>query len=118
MKYKESFFNVEVMRERNRTLVYNSYSQAVSWFDDVTYSSFKNKTAIESDALLKDIIRLGFCVPSDEDEVQKFVNERKQAYLNHTHLEYVIAPTLKCNMQCIYCFENASKKAFLLVKTM
>ena len=58
MKYKESVFNLEVPHNDKRTLVYNTYSQAVCWFDNKTYSTFKGKTSIDPGSLEKDIFNI------------------------------------------------------------
>lgn len=109
MNYKESFYNIEIKKDNNgRTLVYNSNTTALCWFTPEVYKTFKNKDDIYENELLPDIIRLGFVVNSELDEVAK--NDiARQNYLfnsNPSEMHYIIAPTMTCNMRCKYCFEN------------
>ncbi len=69
-KYKESFFNIEIKKDVDgRTLVYNTNSTALSWFTEDVYKSFKDKTSICKDEILQDLIKHGFVVNSNIDEI-------------------------------------------------
>lgn len=54
---------------------------------------------------------LGFLVDINDDEWAKLFYDR-QCYIfnpNPVTLGFVIAPTLKCNLNCPYCFENDNR---------
>lgn len=109
MKYKESFYNIEIKKdELGRTLIYNSNTTALCWFTEDVYSMFKNKNSIDEDDLLPDIIRLGFVVDNKINEISINDIDRQQYIFNSTpsDMHYIIAPTMTCNMQCNYCFEK------------
>lgn len=108
-KYKESFYNLVIKKDNeSNVLVYNTYSMALCWFDKKTYSSFHNKKDIPEKNLNPEIIRLGFCVMNQFDEPNKVEYEKNIGIFNESpnEVQYIIAPTLKCNVKCKYCFEN------------
>lgn len=112
-KYKESFYNIIVDTDSNgRKLVYNSISSAICWFTPEVFQTFSGKTNICGEELLPDIIRLGYCVEEFNDEYRRLEFERLRFIYNQQpeRMEYIIAPTMKCNMNCIYCFENSSNE--------
>ena len=111
--YKESFYNIEIeIDEQKNVLLYNSITSALSWFDPETYATFKNRKNILKENVLPDIIRLGYVVEKEKDELSmlKYQN-RVSAYNNNPqYLHFVIAPTMLCNYKCIYCFEKQYAK--------
>lgn len=49
----------------------------------------------------------GFIVPKQLSEYKKLVDNENASKYEKGNLSYVIAPTLFCNYQCSYCFENS-----------
>lgn len=104
MGYLLSKYNVIVKEKDNKLLVFNSRSQALCWISSVLYSNILEASASEVDRLYK----LGIIVDEKVDEFEEVIFE-KNAFLfdmNPTQVGFVIAPTLLCNMNCHYCFEN------------
>ena len=62
-------------------------------------------------ALLTDLAALGFVVPMGEDEERR----EHERFLAHQHsqerLYLTIAPTMACNLQCTYCFQQDMVKS-------
>lgn len=109
MKYKESYYNIEIeIDENKRILVFNTVTNALSWFTSEVYETFHNKSEIESDKLIPAIIECGFVVSSTIDELSeiKYTNRIFAYNRRPGYLHFVIAPTMKCNYKCIYCFEK------------
>ncbi len=100
MKYKSSVFNVEIPFGE-KSILYNTYSGALSLLDQPLEAAAET---IGSDALAEQ----GFLVDARIDEVNRLVMERnRELYtqrIRHLHIE--VAPTMKCQARCWYCFEN------------
>lgn len=100
-------------------LGYNSFTNALVEFSPEDYKVAKKILSFPHRSLYKgkeiDIWRMleqgGFLVSSDSD----YLKELKQRYFGNTKvsndLSLTIAPTLKCNFRCIYCFENKRKES-------
>lgn len=109
-KYKTSLFNVLIDRdEAGRSLIFNTGSGAVAWIEKNLMDLILNADAVDDSELPTDVVRLGYIVPSNIDEVQTLLF-RKKSYIYGDHpstLSYVIAPTTMCNYHCLYCFEQS-----------
>lgn len=109
MKYKESYYNLEIDNDNNdRVLVFNTVTGALSWFNSENYDTFHNKENIDEKSLLKDIINLGFVVRQDRNELAwiKYQNRMTSYNNNPDYLHFVVTPTMACNYKCVYCFEK------------
>lgn len=109
--YKESFYNIPIEKNNDKTLLYNAKKGSLVWIEEELYNIFKNKEHIPKQNLSSDFIDLGFVVPQNIDEVSELAY-RRNAYIYEKFpkkMSFVIAPTLMCNMNCKYCFENISK---------
>lgn len=93
--YKYSQFNIEVSRDENSIIIYNTYSCKKA---SVSITDYQRK----SDKLLG----YGFIVPVELDEIQRLKDEAHEQ-TNRTDFLYLsIALTMGCNMHCKYCFED------------
>lgn len=106
--FKESFYNIEIEQENGKTLLYNAATSALCFFDEETYKTFKGKKQIKESDINPDIIKLGFVVKKERDELSwiKYQNRMSSYNSSPTYLHFVIAPTMLCNYKCIYCFEK------------
>lgn len=100
---KQSIYNITIDKNLNKTLVFNSYSGAVAWIKN-DYLLEKNSNEWE----VSELKRTGFLVDDDIDEYQCLSEERRKTIYEcrPEKLKIVIAPTLACNLSCIYCFEK------------
>lgn len=99
-KYKKSLFNIEIPTNDNRIAIYNTYSGA--------FCVIENVSAYDSSKYIEGLIKEGFLIKDEVDEIKNFALERK-LQITSIHPEvlyYSIAPTLKCQASCDYCFEN------------
>lgn len=111
--YKFSQYNIVVGSDEQYTILYNSYSGGIIKLENETYRQLTESKNVDKDALYaKELIENGFFVNSKVDEYQKVKLQLEQA-INGSHqttISYTIAPTLACNMNCIYCFEKAQRQ--------
>ena len=95
--YKFSVYNIyldEVMG-----LVYNTYSQAISSFEDFVLK--------EKD--IPDLVENGFIVRLETDELAEIKAEYDSRELFSNELHLIIATTLDCQFRCFYCYESHPK---------
>lgn len=92
--YKFSAYNIyldEVMG-----LIYNTYSQAISSFEDFVLK--------EED--IPDLVENGFIVRLETDELAEIKVEYDSRELFSNELHLIIATTLDCQFRCFYCYES------------
>lgn len=106
--YKKSMYNVVIKSSEDKVLLYNSNNSALAWVPKELYVKVENGKEIdESEA--HTLRRMGFLVDDYVDEFSA-ICFGKNVFLHNTMPEsvgYVIAPTMRCNMKCSYCFENS-----------
>ncbi len=116
MKYKKSYYNIEVDKKiEDCVLIFNTVSCALSLMDDKTYTLYSEIDKFEYDENdsedIKEILANGYIVPEDFDEFKNIeLQHRFARYSASGALHITIAPTMKCNMQCPYCYEFKENK--------
>lgn len=106
---KESHYNIEIATDaNNRTLLFNTKRESIAWFTPTVLATFHNKTQINPNNILPEIITSGFVVDDTKDEIHEYLYMRHQiAFAEYPkQLSMVIAPTMRCNYNCEYCFES------------
>lgn len=97
--YKISRFNIQIPYN-NQWVLYNTFTGALSILDSPIQQ-------IDESHYSK-LVEQGFLVDDRLDELNKLEFERNRelysSRVNHLHIE--IAPTLRCQAKCWYCFEN------------
>lgn len=100
MDYKESVFNLEIPFRQGH-IVYNTYSGALILIKQPLHEYFQTNS-------LDDLVKQGFLVDSRLNEVNRLIVERNRelytSRIKYLHIE--IAPTMKCQARCWYCFEH------------
>lgn len=105
MKYKQSMFNVHVEHGGKR-YIYNTFSNGFCQFDADTYENIINNTP-EKTAYLDALISEGYVVPERVDELNKLLVERlSYQYGKGQSMQFLIVPSLKCNLRCVYCYQR------------
>jgi len=106
-KYTASRYNI-VIERNGLCYVWNTLSGAVASVDaDVLNWLHCGGNAYLQSSVLEELAQNRIAIPSEFDEY-KYVLSRADRILkekNPTELSYVIAPTLRCNYRCEYCFE-------------
>ena len=120
---KESDYNFYINdNKENIHLVYNAFRNTLVSDDDNKVQNFikhcNGKIKFHPEYLTEDeyngLISSGIIVPDDLDEkkIAIEINRKRLNILNKKdgHLSLVIAPTLRCNFNCYYCFEGKNNK--------
>lgn len=109
-RYKSSLFNVNFHHPPKYEVYYNTYSGALIALE-APLESFLPEIS-NNQMITQTLLKQGFLVPVACDEFQKLLVERKEAIfgMSSVQLHYDIAPTLRCQAKCFYCFENKAEK--------
>lgn len=111
MEYKKSIYNLLVKQDDNDSYVFNCKKGIMAIINNNVYKSLDNGTI--SDEKIDELRSLGIVVPFDYNEKNHILKNEKITMLSNspTQLDIVIAPTMLCNLKCVYCFEeNACKE--------
>ena len=106
-KYKTSMYNIEIGKMNDdETIIYNSYSGAVALLDAKTYADLLSVN--EASDYLENLLLQGFLVPFSVDEYQRIMMYHNSYIYNECpdKMQFTIAPTLGCPLDCYYCFEK------------
>lgn len=105
MKYKQSLFNFPL--EYNGSMyIFNTFSNGFSRFDKETYENVVSNTP-ENTPYLDALLSEGYVVPEAVDEVNKLLVERLTYQFGRGRsMQFLIVPSLKCNLRCVYCYER------------
>lgn len=112
-KIKESIFNIYT-ETNNHKLLFNSLYCGLCEIDE-NYFSTLSKIKSGKESLLTDeekkILELGteagFFVNDNFDELNYFRILKYKSKFSEESLTITIAPTLSCNFQCTYCYEDS-----------
>ncbi|MBR1641839.1 MAG: radical SAM protein [Butyrivibrio sp.] len=103
--YKWSRFNHIVTKDKERVLVYNTYSLYYRWIYNDDFEYLTTHTELNFENLDDMLIKEGYVVESDIDEIERLKAEARE-YSNNDYLYLVIYTTMACNYRCSYCFEG------------
>ncbi len=106
---KSSNYNIYFYDE-GKPYVYNTYTGALSRFEKEK-SLFKNlkdnRFSNVSEEQIGSLFKQGFVVKSEMNELNR-IKQKELETINSARdvAMFVVAPTLKCNFNCVYCFEK------------
>lgn len=115
--YKVSRYNHFQPWSNGYHIAYNSRTGAVALMTDDNHALYQRIvnalgnggdptfTAEEED-LVKQLLHGQFLYPDHYDELEDLKFGHRMARYEQTTLGLIIAPTMACNMACVYCFEN------------
>lgn len=115
MKYKASFYdNFYDERDDGSALCLNAATGALARLDGDVVDKLKNGDADELEAreFFPALLSAGFVVKDSFDEFENYrFRAAKHAFgENDGTSSFIIAPTMACNLKCVYCFESESGK--------
>ena len=106
MSYKLSMYNIIAKKIKNDYIIYNSRSGAVCSIPDDDWKKLKNNIELD-DNYMDELYKQGIIVHSNYDEYNSILcNTSRENYKYQETLQFVIATTMNCNLNCIYCFEE------------
>ena len=120
MIYKLSKYSIKISQDENTVILYNTFSGSIVRLENVIYQELLGEKIQCSEKIHYDLIRQGFLVPNCQNEFfkAKYIMHSKLQSDQVDSLSYVIAPTMKCNMNCVYCFEaNSDKEVVMTTET-
>lgn len=103
---KKSRFNIITDAESNKKIIYNTYTGALAVLDYESYKQF-NSENIKEDKLLGRLIEGGYIIKDDNVNEINYIKGLHKIYrYTNESLILTITPTLLCNMNCPYCYEE------------
>jgi len=115
MKSSKYNFFFKYSDDSNIVVCYNARTNALAKINQNLYDRYlqymKGNTKALEDKEIKDLIYGGFIIDRNVNELEIL---KERMYLdrygnNHGNLAVTIAPTLKCNFACPYCYEQGDK---------
>ena len=81
-------------------------TNSISRLNKETYECL-HTNHLEKTVYLEDLLSQGHAVPEEKDEFQCYLVARKEFIFSESDtIQYVIAPSMLCNLKCLYCFEK------------
>ncbi|MCJ7635149.1 radical SAM protein [Candidatus Bathyarchaeota archaeon] len=115
MKYKPSKYNFQ-FEHKGIPYIYNCAYGGLTQLNNETVSIVKELVAmsvVDDDATMKyesiatELIKQCFLIPHNRDELGMLRVRNNVGRFRRKDVGYSIIPTLKCNLKCKYCYENA-----------
>ncbi len=116
---KISKFNV-IKTCNNSTFIYNTLTtgfvkmETKQWFS--VYENIKKKGNVIENKVCAILQNAGILVDDDYNELNVYKYKYYSSMFQNSSLILSIAPTMKCNFNCFYCFEDGKKKHWLNVR--
>lgn len=104
--YKYSRFNLIVQETEEKVLLYNTYSLRWRRFEKADFERMVDQQTIPQAWLSEYIIKEGFMVPTNLDEIQRLKDDVNTFWEDYDTLDLSIFVTMACNYRCVYCFEK------------
>ena len=118
--YKQSVYNIKIKNtDDGNELYYNSFTGAVCLFDKCSQDVLKDvdkddvsEYGQDKKERLDQLVENGFVIIKDFDEFNWLtIRNRGLRYnIDSDRLRLTIAPTMRCNYKCYYCYENRAEK--------
>lgn len=95
---KKSIYNIVQKINETYYVIFNSYGGVIKLLTLEQYAEYETGKKLNC---------FPYYVEDDLDEM-KIVQQERDAYINATkdYIRFTILPTLKCNANCSFCFEN------------
>ena len=114
-KYKFSKYNIVIKEDESGFLIWNSFNGAIIKLEKDIFQKLVNKQFANDVEFFDELLQNGFIVKADYDEFAEVVKREQQIVnKNKESASFVIAPTLKCNYRCKYCFEAGKEKCAVM----
>lgn len=110
-KTKFSVYN-ELLFQRNQFGIYNYYTKnflifekdqvLIDFFKGTDYKAFLK----ENPELFSLLFDRGFIIDTKRDECNELLDKRENFINSNSIIALLIAPTIRCNLRCVYCFQH------------
>lgn len=112
---KKSMFNITYKID-NSHIIYNTFSGAIISLNKENFMKYNSQIGDEN--FTNNMYDGGFYVQENIDEVEFLKNLSDQIRSDNQGLSLTIAPTLKCNFVCPYCYEEKKSTPTMTKKVM
>lgn len=109
---KPSFYNFfyPFKEHNNKILAYNALNSSLALMDEDKYELLcdflENKKHINDKSFVEDLIRGGYLIDDDTDEIAILQLQLLQNRFDSNQMGLTIAVTADCNFRCTYCYEK------------
>lgn len=119
LEYKLSKYNHTIEKD-NRVVLFNTYTGALSILSLEEFNLYLHpEQADEINKYTKLFIDNGYWIHYLRDEFTEIkINNLIATYEDSEKYSFIIAPTLKCNANCFYCYESTYYKHHINEKTV
>lgn len=106
-KAKPSFYNI-LIQDNKENIMFNSKNCALAIVNNQFLRILEqpNNITVDDIALREQMLKVGFLIDANIDEVAILECEHNQAKFDKSSLILTILPTIDCNFNCFYCFEH------------
>lgn len=110
---KQSIFNSVIELTESSVLIYNSYSDSFFVVKKELKTIFFDVQRVKNSfpKLYRYFVRAGVYVSNNTDELYNLKERYKRIAYNESNFFLMINPTLDCNFNCWYCYENHMEKS-------
>lgn len=111
-KYKFSQYNIVIDQDDQYTTIYNCYTGGIIKLENDAYNFLVKNSEVDDTVLFADeLICQGYLINSKIDEYNRVKIQLDNTINapNQSVVSYVIAPTLNCNLKCVYCFQKNTR---------
>jgi len=112
LRYKNSNYNV-IFEDGDKVVFVNLLTEAIATVNKEKYNKIKeimespNKEWSREYANLKnDLIYGGYLIEENFDEIQHLKTMNYRSRYDASFISFTIMPTMRCNLDCIYCYET------------
>lgn len=107
MTMKISMYNHYYLDKNNSYYIYNSLTNALVMCNVDEYNLLKNINNVDiSEKFKKELIDNGLIYNSNNKEIARVIFDMYKERMRTNAMGLTIAPTLRCNFTCPYCYEN------------
>lgn len=115
MKTSKYNFIFPYTKDNNKKLFYNSFTNALAIVENDKYYQFEdfvnNNKKVKDKKFFDDLVNGGYLIKDDLNEVDLIKLRLNKGRFGSKRLSLTIAPTLKCNFKCLYCYEEDSERS-------
>lgn len=112
-QYKPSIFNVYSILDIENVLVYNTLTQGAISAEKNLVKIIKEESSKLELNYIEYLLKQEILVPFDLDEKENLFKLFKEVNDIQDSLDITICTTTKCNMKCLYCYEETIKETTL-----
>lgn len=112
---KFSEYNVRISLSENSDIIYNTlYNTFIAIKSDIKLESVSDL----SDDLLELFINNNMIIPQDVNEYEEVIEQWVKKVSDPKEYNLIINPTLKCNFNCWYCYEDHNNAPRMTLKIL